>query len=97
MIYFLMHEDDRLAVFKYENQSIESVVINDKLINRLPLLKISSKSVENRVADWIMSRGIPVTRQGIKSELIEMGKKSTIEYMIDKSQFRYLYPLKSSV
>ncbi len=78
-----MHEEEKLAVFKYENHRIESVVLNDKQKDRLPMMKLSSKSMEDKVADWIMSRGIPVTRQGITSELIGMGKKSTVDYMID--------------
>lgn len=31
MIYFLMHEDEKLAICKYENQHIDYAVINDKL------------------------------------------------------------------
>ena len=83
MVFFFMHEEEKLAVFKYENHRIESVVLNDKQKDRLPMMKLSSKSMEDKVADWIMSRGIPVTRQGITSELIGMGKKSTVDYMID--------------
>ena len=28
MIYFLMHENEKLALFEYENQGITAVVIN---------------------------------------------------------------------
>lgn len=83
MIYILMHEDKKLALFKYENQRVESVVINEKLKNKLPIMKLSSKNIEDKVADWLINRGIPITRQGIKSELVAMGKKSTVDYMLD--------------
>ena len=44
MVYFLMHEDTKIALFEYENQSIRAVVINKDARNKLPFLEMSSKS-----------------------------------------------------
>ena len=51
MVFFFMHEEEKLAVFKYENHRIESVVLNDKQKDRLPMMKLSSKSMEDKVAE----------------------------------------------
>ena len=51
MIYFLMHENDRLALFDYDNQSIHGVVINEKMTAKLPFLSVSSKTMEDRLAE----------------------------------------------
>lgn len=83
MIYFLMHENEKLALFEYENQGITAVVINKNSTDRLPFLEISSKTVENKTAEWIMNRGIPVTRQNIQTDLTRMNSGSTIDYMLD--------------
>lgn len=82
MIYFLMHENDRIALFDYENQSIQGCVINQKMKDRLPFLEISSKTMEDRLAEWIMNRGIPVTRQRIKIDLQGLETKNVHDYMI---------------
>ncbi len=83
MVYFLMHEDTKIALFEYENQSIRAVVINKDARNKLPFLEMSSKSDEEKIAQWIMCRGIPVTRQRIQADLRELDAKSTTDYMID--------------
>lgn len=62
MIYFLMHENDKLAIMDYENQAINGIVINDRMTDRLPFLDSTSKTKEEGLAAWIMNRGIPVTR-----------------------------------
>lgn len=82
MIYFLMHEDTKLALFEYDNQTVTAVVINEKAENKLPLLGRSSKSVESKTSEWIMNRGIPVTRQGIGTDLQLLNEKSAVDYMI---------------
>lgn len=82
MILFLMHEDIKLALFEYENNSITSVFINKNSVDRLPFLDNSSKSLEDKIARWIMARGIPATRQGIKSDLLMLDMKDTNDYMI---------------
>lgn len=69
MLYFLMHKDSKLALFKYENQAISNLIINENHKNRLPLVAISPNSIESSIINWIMHRGIPVTRQGIKSKV----------------------------
>ncbi len=83
MVYFLMHEDTKIALFEYENQSIRAVVINKDARNKLPFLEMSSKSDEEKIVQWIMCRGIPVTRQRIQADLRELDAKSTTDYMID--------------
>ncbi len=83
MIYFLMHENDRIAVFEYENQNILALKINDKMSHKLPFLELSSRSLENRLISWILNRGVPVSRQGIKTDLSIMGENHVIDYMID--------------
>ena len=35
MLYFLMHENDKLALFNYEKLSINEIVINEKNIESL--------------------------------------------------------------
>ncbi len=82
MIYFLMHENDKLALFEYENQSILGLVINDKMIDKLPFLEMSSKSLEDKVAKWILNRSIPVTRQRIEVDLSMLDTKNVYDYMI---------------
>ena len=77
-----MHENDKLALFEYENQSILAVVINEKMIDKLPLLEISSKSLEDKVAKWILNRSIPVTRQRIEVDLSMLDTKNVYDYMI---------------
>lgn len=82
MIYFLMHENDKLALFEYENQSILGVVVNKKNVDKLPFLEMSSKSIEDKVAEWILNRGIPVTRQRLKVDLDMLDVKNVHDYMI---------------
>ena len=83
MIYFLMHENDRIAVFEYENQNILALKINDNMSHKLPFLELSSKSLEDRLIAWILNRGVPVSRQGIKTDLNIMGEEHIIDYMIE--------------
>lgn len=78
-----MHENDRIAVFEYENQNILALKINDKMSHKLPFLELSSRSLENRLISWILNRGVPVSRQGIKTDLSIMGENHVIDYMID--------------
>ena len=78
-----MHENDRIAVFEYENQNILALKINDKMSHKLPFLELSSRSMENRLISWILNRGVPVSRQGIKTDLSIMGENHVIDYMID--------------
>lgn len=77
-----MHENDRIAVFEYENQNILALKINDKMSHKLPFLELSSKSLEDRLIAWILNRGVPVSRQGIKTDLNIMGEEHIIDYMI---------------
>ena len=78
-----MHENDRIAVFEYENQNILALKINDKMSHKLPFLELSSKSLEDRLIAWILNRGVPVSRQGIKTDLNIMGEEHIIDYMIE--------------
>ena len=69
-----MHENDRIAVFEYENQNILALKINDKMSHILPFLELSSKSLEDSLIAWILNRGVPVSRQGIKTDLNKIGR-----------------------
>lgn len=83
MIYFLMHENTKLALFEYENQNISAVVVNEKEKEKLPFLEMSSKKIEDKIAEWIMNRGIPVTRQRIDVDLQVLNTKNVQDYMIN--------------
>lgn len=78
-----MHENSKLAVFKCVNSSIISLEINNRLLHKLPLLELSSKPVRDRLINWIKNRGIPATRQGIKSELRSIGQEDEFRYMLN--------------
>lgn len=83
MIFFLMHENDKLAVFDYSNASISGIVLNEQYQYKLPFMEISSKTLEDRVAEWILNRGIPVTRQRIETDLAVLNTKNVIDYMVN--------------
>lgn len=83
MIYFLMHENAKLAVINYNGQSIVGIMINPNNKEKLPLLEVSSKSIEDKLIKWIINRGIPVTRQNIKRELTRLDSISVVDYMFD--------------
>lgn len=82
MLYFLMHENDKLALFNYEKPSINEIVINDKNIDKLPLIKADKASLKASLMDWLMRRGIPATRHGIREQLANLTLESPVEYML---------------
>lgn len=78
-----MHEDNKLAIFEYVNSIISVISINNKLVDKLPFLELSTKNLKDKIAEWILNRGIPVTRQRIKVDLSMLGEKDTLDYMIN--------------
>nr|WP_302600420.1 hypothetical protein [uncultured Acetatifactor sp.] len=53
MLYFLMHENDKLALFNYEKPSINEIVINEKNIDKLPLAETDKASLKASLMDWL--------------------------------------------
>ena len=82
MLYFLMHENDKLALFNYEKPSINEIVINEKNIDKLPLAETDKASLKASLMDWLMHRGIPATRHGIREQLANLTLESPVEYML---------------
>ncbi len=82
MLYFLMHENDKLALFNYEKLSINEIVINEKNIDKLPLAETDKASLKASLMDWFMHRGIPATRHGIREQLANLTLESPVEYML---------------
>lgn len=79
----IMHENIALAIFKYEDGELLDLVINEKHTNKLPYLDASNNTIEFKLKKWIRNRSIPITRQGIKSELKSLNKNDLLEYMMD--------------
>lgn len=74
-IYFLMHENQKIALFSVENGNISKVQFPDSSLNYLPV-GISTKEQLQR---WITNRCIPFTRQGLNRELVTI---TPFEYML---------------
>ena len=72
MKYFLMHEDKKLAILNIDGEDITLIQLsnNQNILNYLPYIKA-----------WVHNRGIPVTRQRIKIDLLE-SQMSTFEFML---------------
>ena len=79
--FILQHEDTKLALFRYNGTNIEteSIVVNDKTTHILPFLSLSSEKLESKIAQWIINRGIPVTRDDIKKDI---GDKTLLDILI---------------
>ena len=78
MSYFLMHKDAKVALFSLVNDRIFYMTINNEKRELLPV----GIHDEQGLSQWIMGRGIPVTRDGIASDLLEIGGKSTFDMML---------------
>lgn len=77
-IYFLMHENQKIALFSVENGNISRVQFPDSSLNYLPV-GISTKEQLQR---WITNRCIPFTRQGLNRELVTI---TPFEYMLQNN------------
>lgn len=77
-----MHENDKLALFHYEKPSINEIVVNEKNTDKLPLTQRSKKSLKESLMDWLMQRGIPATRHGIREQMANLAFEYPVEYML---------------
>lgn len=75
MKYLLMHKDISVAVFSTDGLSVQRVSINR---NALPHIPVGVKS-EFELKKWIMGRGIPKSRDGLRKDL---GNTSSFLYML---------------
>ncbi len=83
MIYFLMHENTRLALFTYDGIGISSVRVSATARFKLPLFKNDHISIEKKLYLWFLSRCIPVTRKGIQLELHRMNRVNALKYLAE--------------
>lgn len=75
MKYLLCHKDIPVAVFSTDGVSVLRISINEKQVQRIP---VGVKSV-HELKQWILNRGIPNTRDGIKQDL---GNLSNFSYLL---------------
>lgn len=73
--YFLMYENQKVAVFSVENGIISKVQFPDISLNYLPV----GISTTEQLQRWITNRCIPFTRQGLNRELVTI---TPFEYML---------------
>lgn len=73
--YFLMYENQRVAVFSVENGIISKVQFSDSNLTYLPV----GISTTEQLQRWITNRCIPFTRQGLNRELVTI---TPFEYML---------------
>ena len=81
MIYTLMHEDRKLVLFEVDKlyNFKQLVVTNDR--NFIPYLPVG-KNNNIDIKKWILTRGIPSTRDNIKSELRELKLVSPFQLLL---------------
>lgn len=72
MTYFLMHEDEIVALFQYEEGEIDAIQLS-------PDTELYPVGVQEKqqLREWLKQRTIPVTRDGIEQELKEIQEVST--------------------
>ena len=73
--YFLMYENQKVAVFSVENSIISKVQFSDSNLTYLPV----GISTTEQLQRWITNRCIPFTRQGLNRDLVTM---TPFEYML---------------
>lgn len=73
--YFLMYENQKVAVFSVENGIISKVQFSDSNLTYLPV----GISTTEQLQRWITNRCIPFTRQGLNRDLVTM---TPFEYML---------------
>ena len=81
MVYLLMHENSKVAVFEVDseyNLLRADAGNDDRIKSKLPVGVIDKASLKR----WIASRGVPATRKGLKNELRNMEMNSPFEFML---------------
>ena len=73
--YFLMYENQKVAVFSVENGIISKVQFSNSNLTYLPV----GISTTEQLQRWITNRCIPFTRQGLNRDLVTM---TPFEYML---------------
>ena len=73
--YFLMYENQKVAVFSVENGIISKVQFSDSNLTYLPV----GISTTEQLQRWITNRCIPFTRQGLNRDLVTI---TPFEYML---------------
>lgn len=73
--YFLMYENQKVALFSVENGIISKVQFSDSNLMYLPV----GISTTEQLQRWITNRCIPFTRQGLNRDLVTM---TPFEYML---------------
>lgn len=70
--FYLMHENDTLALFDVYNAEIRdiSIICSKDLIRKLPFFVLYSKNRDLDLSRWLIFRSIPETRKNIKVDLL---------------------------
>lgn len=79
--YFLLHENKKIAIFTIDSlNNIDNIELssNKSTLQYLPIGVKDKLSLKN----WLMNRGIPVTRQRLKVDLKQSGVSSSFELML---------------
>lgn len=80
--YFLMHRNIKIALFELDDSlQIINIAINKNSAGKKHLPKTDIMQLKK----WILSRGIPDTRDNIKSELGKVNISSIFELMLMNS------------
>lgn len=78
---FLLHENKKIAIFTIDSlNNIDNIELssNKSTLQYLPIGVKDKLSLKN----WLMNRGIPVTRQRLKVDLKQSGVSSSFELML---------------
>lgn len=80
-VYYLCHEDKKISLFKVDDFGNLTDIAFSKNKEMLQYLPVGVSSL-NDAGNWVKSRGIPTTRQGLQADLQRMGVKSAFELML---------------
>lgn len=79
MLYYLKYEDNIVALFQVEdNVCVKVVKLNKSKSDYMPIGVYNGSQLKY----WIENRGIPATRQGLKSELQWLNIQNSFELML---------------
>lgn len=78
MVYYLMHENFKIALFEADNYCVRGIKLSKRNIQFLPVGVFSEVDLRK----WIQARGIPVTRQRLDLDLRSMHISSPFELML---------------
>lgn len=80
MTLYLMHKDDKVALFKYEEGSITYISVNPAQgMERLLPVGVRDKA---SLKGWITNRAVPVTRDQIRLDLLSMKNMTPFKLML---------------